>query len=240
MDILYSIRTFSKLSGNSLANNEHVAKTFRIRKNFPVSIDDALTGFFWLCGHLKALSVLISDRPDLNCTFWFFLPDSTKVDLGCGMSGCLINNIMCADVVLFTLHFTLFCKLQVALGWFCTECKTVISSCLTFHFRQEQNTYSTKPVTSCLFTLAAFHFWQEQNMHSTKYVISCLSSLAAFHFWQLKNMYSIKTCHSRSLYFESFSFLTGTKHANLRHLWQMFPNMLCFFHAIALVMSKSD
>ena len=45
--ILYSIRTFSKISGNSSANNELVAKTFRIRKNFPVSIADALTGFFW-------------------------------------------------------------------------------------------------------------------------------------------------------------------------------------------------
>ena len=46
LDILCSTRTFSKLSGNSSANNEHVAKTFRIRKNFPVSIADALTGFF--------------------------------------------------------------------------------------------------------------------------------------------------------------------------------------------------
>ena len=46
LDILYSIRTFSKISGNSSANNELVAKTFRIRKNFPVSIADALTGFF--------------------------------------------------------------------------------------------------------------------------------------------------------------------------------------------------
>ena len=32
MDTLYSIRTFSKLSGNSLANNKLVAKTFRIHK----------------------------------------------------------------------------------------------------------------------------------------------------------------------------------------------------------------
>ena len=46
LDILYSIRTFSKISGNSSANNELVAKTFRICKNFPVSIADALTGFF--------------------------------------------------------------------------------------------------------------------------------------------------------------------------------------------------
>ena len=45
LDILYSIRTFSKISGNSSANNELVAKTFRICKNFPVSIADALTGF---------------------------------------------------------------------------------------------------------------------------------------------------------------------------------------------------
>ena len=57
----------------------------------------------------SSLSVLISDRPNLNCAFWFFLPVSTKVDLGCGMSGCLINNIMCVDVVLFTLHFKKFC-----------------------------------------------------------------------------------------------------------------------------------
>ena len=35
-----------KIFGNSSANNELVAKTFRIRKNFPVSIADALTGFF--------------------------------------------------------------------------------------------------------------------------------------------------------------------------------------------------
>ena len=41
LDILYC-----KVSGNSSANNELVAKTFRICKNFPVSIADALTGFF--------------------------------------------------------------------------------------------------------------------------------------------------------------------------------------------------
>ena len=35
LDTLYSIRTFSKLSGNSSAKNELVAKTFRICKNFP-------------------------------------------------------------------------------------------------------------------------------------------------------------------------------------------------------------
>ena len=35
-----------KISGNSSANNELNAKTFQIRKNFPVSIADALTGFF--------------------------------------------------------------------------------------------------------------------------------------------------------------------------------------------------
>ena len=40
LDILYC-----KVSGNSSANNELVAKTFRICKNFPVSIADALTGF---------------------------------------------------------------------------------------------------------------------------------------------------------------------------------------------------
>ena len=39
LDILYC-----KVSGNSSANNELVAKTFRICKNFPVSIADALTG----------------------------------------------------------------------------------------------------------------------------------------------------------------------------------------------------
>ena len=43
LDILYC-----KVSGNSSANNELVAKTFRICKNFPVSIADTLTGFFWL------------------------------------------------------------------------------------------------------------------------------------------------------------------------------------------------
>ena len=31
-------------------------KTFRIRKNFPVSIADALTGFFWLCLHVATSS----------------------------------------------------------------------------------------------------------------------------------------------------------------------------------------
>ena len=39
---------FSKLSGNSSTNNELVAKTFQICKNFPVSIADALTGFLRL------------------------------------------------------------------------------------------------------------------------------------------------------------------------------------------------
>ena len=43
-DILYC-----KVSGNSSANNELVAKTFRICKNFPVSIADALTGFLRPC-----------------------------------------------------------------------------------------------------------------------------------------------------------------------------------------------
>ena len=43
LDILYC-----KVSGNSSANNELVAKTFRICKNFPVSIADALTGFLQL------------------------------------------------------------------------------------------------------------------------------------------------------------------------------------------------
>ena len=46
LDILYSIWTFSEISGNSSANNKLFAKTFQIRKNFPVSIADALTGFF--------------------------------------------------------------------------------------------------------------------------------------------------------------------------------------------------
>ena len=49
LDILYSIWTFSKISGNPSANNELVTKTFRICKNFPVSIADALTGFLRLC-----------------------------------------------------------------------------------------------------------------------------------------------------------------------------------------------
>ena len=40
LDILYC-----KVSENSSANNELVAKTFRICKNFLVSIADALTGF---------------------------------------------------------------------------------------------------------------------------------------------------------------------------------------------------
>ena len=44
LDILYC-----KVSRYSSANNELVAKTFRICKNFPVSIADALTGFLWLC-----------------------------------------------------------------------------------------------------------------------------------------------------------------------------------------------
>ena len=43
LDILYC-----KVSENSSANNELVAKTFRICKNFPVSIADALTGFLQL------------------------------------------------------------------------------------------------------------------------------------------------------------------------------------------------
>ena len=45
-DTLHIIWIFCcKVSGNSSANNELVAKTFRICKNFPVSIADALTGF---------------------------------------------------------------------------------------------------------------------------------------------------------------------------------------------------
>ena len=43
LDILYC-----KVSGNSSANNELVAKTFRICKNFAVSIADTLTGFLRL------------------------------------------------------------------------------------------------------------------------------------------------------------------------------------------------
>ena len=47
LDILYC-----KVSGYSSANNELVAKTFRICKNFLVSIADALTGFLRLCRRL--------------------------------------------------------------------------------------------------------------------------------------------------------------------------------------------
>ena len=46
LDILYNIRTCSKISGYSSANNELFAKTFRICKNFPVSIADG--GFLTL------------------------------------------------------------------------------------------------------------------------------------------------------------------------------------------------
>ena len=46
LDILCSIWTFPKLSGIFSADNEHIAKTFRVRKNFPVSIANALTEFF--------------------------------------------------------------------------------------------------------------------------------------------------------------------------------------------------
>ena len=40
---------YCKVSENSSANNELVAKTFRICKNFLVSIADALTVFLRLC-----------------------------------------------------------------------------------------------------------------------------------------------------------------------------------------------
>ena len=52
---MYSIQTFSKTSGDSSANNEIFAKTFQIRKNFLVSIADALTGFLWLCNLYKQI-----------------------------------------------------------------------------------------------------------------------------------------------------------------------------------------
>merc|ERR1712004_828098 len=56
------IRTLCILSGyfvsrNSSANNELVAKTLRICKNFPVSIADALTGFLRLCMYICACTV---------------------------------------------------------------------------------------------------------------------------------------------------------------------------------------
>ena len=45
-DIFQNIRKF-------FSQYEPVAKTFRICKNFPVSIADALTGFFWLWTQVK-------------------------------------------------------------------------------------------------------------------------------------------------------------------------------------------
>ena len=66
LDILYSIRTFSKISGNSSTNNELVAKTFWICKNSPVNIADALTVFFWLCSSLDSPGVLDGGNSDSN------------------------------------------------------------------------------------------------------------------------------------------------------------------------------
>ena len=78
MDILYSIRAFSKLSGNSSVSNEHVAKTFRIHKKFPVSIADALTRFFWLWARrLKSLVILWNQRHQFKV---FELKDIAKCD----------------------------------------------------------------------------------------------------------------------------------------------------------------
>ena len=68
LDILYSIRTCSKISGYSSANNELFAKTFRIRKNFPVSIADALTVFLWLCWAWWVLHSLLP----LDFWLWVF------------------------------------------------------------------------------------------------------------------------------------------------------------------------
>ena len=59
---MYSISTFSKYleipqsTMSLLQKLSGFVKTFRIRKNFPVSIADALTGFFWLCLHVATSS----------------------------------------------------------------------------------------------------------------------------------------------------------------------------------------
>ena len=62
LDILYC-----KVSGNSSANNELVAKTFRICKYFPVMIADALTGFLRLWSSFRSivfiyLRILVAKR----------------------------------------------------------------------------------------------------------------------------------------------------------------------------------
>ena len=63
LDILYC-----KVSGNSSANNELVAKTFQICKNFPVSIAETLTGFLWLCAWVCP----VFGNVFVNVTSWFF------------------------------------------------------------------------------------------------------------------------------------------------------------------------
>ena len=55
------ITLYCKVSGNFSANNEPVAKTLRICKNFPVSIADTLTGFFWLWAQVS--KKIISSHP---------------------------------------------------------------------------------------------------------------------------------------------------------------------------------
>ena len=70
-----------------------VAKTFRIRKNFPVSIADALTGFFWLCTScggrkVKILQTDIYANPSL----------SPSRGLGCKSKLCAIKLANCTPV----------------------------------------------------------------------------------------------------------------------------------------------
>ena len=61
---------------NSSANNEHVAKTFQIPQNFPVSIADALTGFFysdwkhWHCNWCCSKMLLWLQRWVINAIWW--------------------------------------------------------------------------------------------------------------------------------------------------------------------------
>ena len=61
MDTLYSIRTFFKLSGNSSANNELVAKTFCICKKILGSNATLLSRFFWLCPPIPCASFMNAD-----------------------------------------------------------------------------------------------------------------------------------------------------------------------------------
>ena len=139
----YSIRTFSKITGNSLANNEHVAKTFRIRKNFPLSIADTLTGFLWLCPQLGSWRELVGLgsqkglRRRVISWFWSFLlfPNCSSIVSAKPWTWLIILETN-ANLAWPPLHFWEVIKCQMRLSfhwlWLCTKICQFMSKAI-FH-----------------------------------------------------------------------------------------------------------